>query len=45
MSPLHRDVRSFLGATILGDGEVVLVLDVIRLIDFGQIRQDRLRAS
>ena len=45
MSPLHRDVRSFLGATILGDGEVVLVLDVIRLIDHGQIRQDRLRAS
>ena len=45
MSPLHRDVRSFLGATILGDGEVVLVLDVIRLIDYGQIRQDRLRAS
>ena len=24
MSPLHRDVRSFLGATILGDGQVVL---------------------
>ena len=45
MSPLHRDVRSFLGATILGDGEVVLVLDVIRLIDHGQSRQDRLRAS
>jgi len=45
MSPLHRDVRSFLGATILGDGEVVLVLDVIRLIDYGQSRQDRLRAS
>jgi two-component system chemotaxis sensor kinase CheA len=45
MSPLHRDVRSFLGATILGDGQVVLVLDVIRLIDYGQSRQDRLRAS
>lgn len=45
MSPLHRDVRSFLGATILGDGQVVLVLDVIQLIDFGQGRQQRLRAS
>jgi two-component system chemotaxis sensor kinase CheA len=45
MSPLHRDVRSFLGATILGDGQVVLVLDVIQLIDFGQSRQERLRAS
>jgi len=45
MSPLHRNVRSFLGATILGDGEVVLVLDVIRMIDYGQSRQDRLRAS
>jgi two-component system chemotaxis sensor kinase CheA len=45
MSPLHRDVRSFLGATILGDGEVVLVLDAIRLIDYGQSRQERLRAS
>ena len=45
MSPLHRNVRSFLGATIMGDGEVVLVLDVIRIIDYGQSRQDRLRAS
>ena len=45
MSPLHRDVRSFLGATILGDGQVVLVLDVIQLIDFGQSRVERLRAS
>ena len=45
MSPLHRNVRSFLGATIMGDGEVVLVLDVIRMIDYGQSRQDRLRAS
>jgi two-component system chemotaxis sensor kinase CheA len=45
MSPLHRDIRSFLGATILGDGQVVLVLDVIQLIDFGQSRVERLRAS
>ena len=45
MSPLHRDIRTFLGATILGDGQVVLVLDVIQLIDFGQSRQERLRAS
>ena len=45
MSRLHRDVHGFLGATILGDGSVVLVLDVLRLIEFGQNRQERLKAS
>jgi two-component system chemotaxis sensor kinase CheA len=45
MSRLHRGVHSFQGATILGDGSVVLVLDVLRLIEFGQSREERLRAS
>ena len=45
MSRLHRGVRNFLGTTILGDGSVVLVLDVLRLIEFGQGREERLRAS
>ena len=45
MSRLHRGVHSFQGATILGDGSVVLVLDVLRLIEFGQRREERLKAS
>ena len=44
MSRLHRGNHSFHGATILGDGSVVLVLDVLRLIEFGQNREERLRA-
>jgi two-component system chemotaxis sensor kinase CheA len=45
LSRLHRDVQSFSGATILGDGSVVLILDVLRLIEFGRSREERLRAS
>ncbi|MBF0154940.1 MAG: chemotaxis protein CheA [Magnetococcales bacterium] len=45
LSPLHRNVHSFLGATILGDGGVVLILDVLHLIEFGQSREERLRAA
>ena len=45
LSRLHRDVQSFSGATILGDGSVVLILDVLRLIEFGRGREERLRAS
>ncbi|MEO5362394.1 MAG: chemotaxis protein CheA [Magnetococcus sp. DMHC-8] len=43
LSPLHRDVHCFLGATILGDGSVVLILDILHLIEFGQNREDRRR--
>ncbi|MEO5349911.1 MAG: chemotaxis protein CheA, partial [Magnetococcus sp. YQC-3] len=43
LSPLHRDVHCFLGATILGDGSVVLILDVLHLIEFGQYREERRR--
>ena len=42
----EHEMRTFQKvAAIMGDGEVVLVLDVIRMIDYGQSRQDRLRAS
>ncbi|MCJ2183965.1 chemotaxis protein CheA [Novosphingobium sp. 1949] len=44
MSPLHRDIPSFSGATILGDGGVALILDVVQLIALGQQREERLRA-
>ena len=45
LSRLYRDVQSFSGATILGDGSVVLILDMLRLIEFGRSREERLRAS
>ncbi|MGE5506800.1 MAG: chemotaxis protein CheA [Actinomycetota bacterium] len=43
LSRLHKDVQCFSGATILGDGRVVLILDVLHLIDFGQSREERMR--
>lgn len=36
MSKLHADVREISGATILGDGSVALVLDVIHLVALGR---------
>jgi two-component system, chemotaxis family, sensor kinase CheA len=45
MSPLHRDVATFAGATILGDGSVALILDAVQLVAFGQEQEDRLRAA
>jgi len=44
LSRLHKDISCFSGATILGDGSVVLILDVLHLIEFGQSREERLRA-
>jgi two-component system chemotaxis sensor kinase CheA len=44
MSSLHREIASFSGATILGDGGVALILDVMHLVAFGQQREARLRA-
>lgn len=43
LSRLHKNVNCFSGATILGDGSVVLILDVLRLIEFGESRETRLR--
>ena len=45
MSPLHRDVAAFAGATILGDGGVALILDVVQLVLAGQQQEERLRAA
>lgn len=43
LGKLFRDVACFSGATILGDGQVVLILDVLHLVDFGQSQQEALR--
>ncbi|MGW8191358.1 chemotaxis protein CheA [Sphingomonas hankookensis] len=45
MSALHRDATTFAGATILGDGEVALILDIAQLIALGQPREETLRAA
>ncbi len=45
MSPLHRAVATFAGATILGDGGVALILDVAQLVAIGQQQEERLRAA
>lgn len=45
MSPLHRDVATFAGATILGDGSVALILDAVQLVALGQEQEERLRAA
>ena len=45
MSSLHRDVTTFAGATILGDGGVALILDVAQLVTIGQHQEERLRAA
>ena len=45
MSKLHDHVSSFSGATILGDGDVALILDVAHLIAAGQHQEAQLRAA
>lgn len=45
MSALHRDVATFAGATILGDGSVALILDAVQLVALGQLQEERLRAA
>jgi two-component system chemotaxis sensor kinase CheA len=44
MSKLHDDVSTFSGATILGDGSVALILDVVNLVAAGQQQEAQLRA-
>ena len=44
LSPLHKGVRCFSGATILGDGRVALILDVLHLIELGQDSAERQRS-
>ncbi|EHS51671.1 CheA signal transduction histidine kinase [Rhizobium sp. PDO1-076] len=45
MSKLHHDVATFSGATILGDGDVALILDVGHLVLEGQKQEAHLRAA
>lgn len=45
MSKLHHDVATFSGATILGDGNVALILDVAHLVTAGQQQEAQLRAA
>jgi two-component system chemotaxis sensor kinase CheA len=45
MSKLHNDVAHFSGATILGDGSVALILDVVHLVTAGQQQEAHLRAA
>jgi len=44
LSKLHADVPSFSGATILGDGTVALILDVLHLIALGQTRDEEIKS-
>ncbi|SKA07474.1 chemotaxis protein CheA [Consotaella salsifontis] len=43
LSRLHSGVKTFSGATILGDGTVALILDVMHLVGFGQSLEERRR--
>ena len=45
LSRLHADVKTFSGATILGDGTVALILEVPHLVEFGQAEEGRLQAA
>ncbi|MBK1656667.1 chemotaxis protein CheA [Paracraurococcus ruber] len=45
LSRLHADVKTFSGATILGDGTVALILDVAQLLEIGQAEEERGRAK
>ncbi|NML76111.1 chemotaxis protein CheA [Rhizobium sp. S-51] len=45
LSKLHHDVATFSGATILGDGNVALILDVAHLVAAGQQQEAQLRAA
>ena len=43
LSKLHSNIKSFSGATILGDGSVALILDTADLIGTGRAHNERLR--
>lgn len=45
LSKLHSGLKTFSGATILGDGTVALILDVMHLVGFGQKIEERRRAE
>jgi two-component system chemotaxis sensor kinase CheA len=43
LSKLHAGMKSFSGATILGDGTVALILDTLQLVNLGQSHDDRFK--
>jgi two-component system chemotaxis sensor kinase CheA len=43
LSRLHADVKTFSGATILGDGTVALILDVGQMLEAGQAEEEEHR--
>jgi two-component system chemotaxis sensor kinase CheA len=45
LSKLHADVNTFSGATILGDGAVALILDIIQIVTLAQTIETRHKAS
>lgn len=45
LSKLHAGIKSFSGATILGDGSVALILDTAHLVAAGQTYVDRNRTQ
>jgi len=45
LSKLHADVETFSGATILGDGSVALILEIPHLVEYGQTREEQLKAT
>jgi two-component system, chemotaxis family, sensor kinase CheA len=45
LSKIHSTVQTFSGATILGDGTVALIIDVPRLLSFGQMNDKQRKAS
>jgi two-component system chemotaxis sensor kinase CheA len=45
LSSFHADVETFSGATILGDGDVALILDIAHLVAAGQRQDAQLRAA
>ncbi|KKB84167.1 chemotaxis protein CheA [Devosia limi DSM 17137] len=45
LSKLHSAIKSFSGATILGDGTVALILDTAHLVAHGQFYVDQGRAA
>ena len=45
LSKLHSDVTAFSGATILGDGHVALILDILQIVTLGQARETRLKSA
>ena len=45
LSKLHANIEIFSGATILGDGTVALILDIVHLVEQGQRHEERLQAA